>query len=203
MTDIRRISTDIDATTFREAGVIGSLLLDGRTTRLLDLLELTRAVHADWFHDAPAADSRQGDAPTILLAEDSSFFRKQLTGFLQADGYNVLACEDGQVAWDVLCHPGKPCDLIVTDLEMPNLNGFDLARKVRNTPALRHLPIIAVTSLASDENVERGTQAGIDDYHIKLDRDRLMATVTERFRTATPASAGRTEQGTATTGRIS
>jgi two-component system chemotaxis sensor kinase CheA len=193
LTDIRRVSTNIDASTFREAGVIGSLVLDGKATRLLDLIELTRAARPDWVGDAPApaADSRQGDAPTILLAEDSSFFRKQLTSFLQDDGYKVLACEDGQVAWDVLCHSGRMCDLIVTDLEMPHLDGFELASRVRNTPAIRHLPIIAVTSLASDEDVDRGKQVGIDDYHIKLDRESLMATVAERLRSAARTSSAR------------
>ena len=197
LTDIRRISTDLDVSTFREPGVIGSLVLDGHATRMLDLVEMTRTARPDWIdgiaapsapahttdninHDQDRDNENEADyVPTILLAEDSSFFRKQLTGFLQADGYNVLACEDGQVAWDVLCHPGHPCDLIVTDLEMPNLNGFDLAWKVRNTPSLSHLPIIAVTSLASDEDVERGKQVGITEYHIKLDRERLMATVAE------------------------
>lgn len=210
LTDIRRISTDLDASTFRETGVIGSLVLEGRATRMLDLVELTRAARPEWVEgvvstsaskkriekkkqtneDNQNNEDNQDNAenqevmPTILLAEDSSFFRKQLTGFLQADGYNVLACEDGQVAWDVLCHPGHPCDLIVTDLEMPNLNGFDLAWKVRSTPSLKHLPIIAVTSLASDEDIERGKQVGIDEYHIKLDRERLMATVAEYLHVA-------------------
>ncbi|MBN1396156.1 MAG: chemotaxis protein CheW [Pirellulales bacterium] len=188
LTDIRQMSTDIDTTTFQEKGVIGSLVLDNKATRMLDLLELTRSAHAEWIQDIPAEGERVGDAPTILLAEDSSFFRKQLAGFLQAEGYNVLACEDGKVAWDVLCHPGKPCDLIVTDLEMPNLNGFDLAQRVRNTPSLTHIPIIAVTSLASDEDVERGKIVGIDDYHIKLDRERLVATVADYLHAAARTS---------------
>ena len=136
-----------------------------------------------------------------MLAKDSSFFRKQLTSFFQDDGYKVLACEDGQVAWDVLCHSGQMCDLIVTDLEMPHLDGFELASKVRNTPAIRHLPIIAVTSLASDEDVDRGKQVGINDYHIKLDRERLMATVAERLRSASRTANSRDRQETAETGR--
>jgi two-component system chemotaxis sensor kinase CheA len=201
LTDIRRVSTNIDASTFREAGIIGSLVLDGKATRLLDLIELTRAARPDWVGNAPAAESGPSGTATILLAEDSSFFRKQLTDFLQADGYNVLACEDGQVAWDVLCHSGRMCDLIVTDLEMPHLNGFELASKVRNTPAIRHLPIIAVTSLASDEDVDRGKQVGINDYHIKLDRERLMATVAERLRSAARTSSARDRQETAEIGR--
>lgn len=182
LTDIRRISTEIDHTTFREPGVIGSVVLDGAVTRLLDLLELTRTAHPDWFKDAPAVHSHAASGPTILLAEDSGFFRKQLVNYLEADGYKVLACEDGQAAWEALRDKGQAYDLIVTDLEMPHMNGFELARKVKHDPHLRHLPIIAVTSLASEEDIERGRQAGIDEYLIKLDRETLMATIAKRLR---------------------
>ncbi len=184
LTDIREVSTSIDTTTFREPGVIGSLVLDGRATRLLDLCDLTRVARPDWFTVAPiVSESREegGKAPTIILAEDSNFFRKQLTSFLESDGYRVLPCEDGQIAWDLINRPGQVCDAVVTDLEMPNLNGFELARKIRTSSAHRRVPIIAVTSLASDDDVERGKQVGIDDYHIKLDRDLLMATVAKRI----------------------
>ncbi|MEN6459493.1 MAG: chemotaxis protein CheW [Thermoguttaceae bacterium] len=212
LTDIRSVSTDIDTSTFREPGVTGSVVIDGRVTRLLDLLELTRSAHAEWFYETSLSASHEATTPmsphlgssdepskqkTILLAEDSSFFRKQLTGFLEADGYRVLACEDGQVAWDVLCHPGKPCDLIVTDLEMPNLDGFGLTERVRKTPSICHLPIIAVTSLASDEDVEHGRRVGVDEYHVKLDRERLMASVAARLRLA----AQEAEADAETTGR--
>jgi len=213
LTDIRRVSTEIDTTTFREPGVIGSVVIDNRATRLLDLIELTRAARPDWFPppaqvqipvqaqsqsparvpgqtsqatvpNAPVAESRrEGHTPTILLAEDSGFFRKQLVNFLQADGYKVLACEDGEIAWNALNQPGHPeYDLIGTDLDMPHMNGFELAKKVRSAPDVGNLPIIAVTSLANEEDIERGKRAGIDEYLIKLDRDRLMAAVAEHLR---------------------
>ncbi|MEN6452279.1 MAG: chemotaxis protein CheW [Thermoguttaceae bacterium] len=184
LTDIRAVPTEIDATTFREPGVVGSLVLEGKTIRMLDLLELCRVAHPDWFENVSAEQTPIAQAPTILLAEDSGFFRKQMVNLLQADGYNVLACEDGQVAWDTLRQPGQPYDLIVTDLEMPHMNGFDLATKVKGDPNLRRLPIIAVTSLASEDDIERGRRAGIDEYLIKLDRDQLMATIAERLRLA-------------------
>ncbi|MCE5266914.1 MAG: chemotaxis protein CheW [Planctomycetaceae bacterium] len=200
LTDIRAVPTEIDTTSFREPGVVGSLVLEGKTTRLLDLLELCRAAHPDWFEHAPQAETPAAPhAPTILLAEDSGFFRKQLVSFLQADGYNVLACEDGQIAWDALRRPGQPYDLIVTDLEMPHMNGFDLAKRVKSDPSLRRLPIIAVTSLASEEDVERGRKAGIDEYLIKLDRDQLVNTVAERLRLSRLGAV----QPQNTTGRIS
>ena len=119
LADIRDVATNVDTMTFRQPGVMGSMLVDDKTTRLLDLFESTQAAHPGWFAATPLPQTQEsGAAPTIVLAKDSGFFRKQLSGVLTAKGYTVLACEDGQAAWDTLRKPGQPCDLLVTDLEM-------------------------------------------------------------------------------------
>ena len=204
LADIHNLSTNVDTLTFREPGVIGSLLVDGKTTRLLDVFELTRAAHPDWFNEAPVFESPEDKpAPTIVLAEDSNFFRKQLVSYLEADGYHVIGCEDGQVAWDVLQQPGQVCDLLVTDLEMPRMGGLELAEKVKGDPALAHLPIIAVTSLASEEDIERGKRAGVDEYLIKLDRERLQNTVARQLTLAAQTKQVPGQPGQAKTRRAS
>jgi two-component system, chemotaxis family, sensor kinase CheA len=188
LADIRDVTTEIDTTTFREPGVIGSFVVENKAVRLLDIYELTRAARPDWFSDTPAAavvvEATAARAPTIVLAEDSSFFRKQLVSYLEAEQYVVVGCEDGQVAWETLKQPGQEYDLLITDIEMPRLDGFQLSEKVKHDPALRHLPIIAVTSLASEEDMQRGRQVGIDEYLIKLDRERLMELVAQFLRPA-------------------
>ena len=188
--DIRPISTNVDTVTFRESGVIGSLEVDSRATRLLDLYELTRLAHPDWFAEVGSrpSDGAAGAAPDqpadskarILLAEDSGFFRKQVSGFLMEAGFDVVDCEDGQIAWDTLRHRGEEFDIVVTDIEMPNMDGCQFARRIKDDPSLAHLPVIALTSLASEEDMQRGMESGIDDYQVKLDRERLMTSV-ERY----------------------
>jgi two-component system chemotaxis sensor kinase CheA len=175
--DIRAVPTHIDTATFREPGIIGSLVYDRMTVRLVDLHELTRKAHPDWFASQPAPQTSQGAAPRILLAEDSDFFRKQLVGFLESEGYEVHACEDGAVAWNAIQQPGNAFDLVVTDIEMPNMNGLELSRHIRDDARLADLPVIAVTSLAGEDDVERGRQVGITEYHVKLDREKLVASV--------------------------
>jgi two-component system, chemotaxis family, sensor kinase CheA len=182
--DIREVSIAVDSVMLREPGVIGSLVNDGKTVRLLDLFELTRLAHPDWFADHKAAKVRKNQQsgrqnPVILLAEDSTFFRKQVAGFLENDGYEVVACEDGLVAWNTLKSRQKQFDLIITDLEMPNMTGFELSRKIKDDPELGDLPIIALTSLAGEDDMKHGRESGIDDYQIKLDRERLMVSVKE------------------------
>jgi two-component system chemotaxis sensor kinase CheA len=175
--DIHDFDADLDAVLFREPGVIGSAMTAGRVTRLLDVFELTEAAHPEWIEHAKSAVPAGGRLHTILVAEDSDFFRKQLAAFLEKAGHRVIACPDGLAAWNVLQQPPCPIDLLVTDVEMPNLNGFELARRIRGDAGLARLPIIAVTSLASDEDRARGLEAGIGQYHVKLDREQLIVTV--------------------------
>ncbi|MEN6495331.1 MAG: chemotaxis protein CheW [Thermoguttaceae bacterium] len=179
LVDIYEIPVTLDTVMFREPGVLGSTVVDGKTTRLIDLCELTKTVHPQWLEHGETA-SRCGKLATILVAEDSEFFRRQLSSFLETAGYEVVACEDGLVAWNTLQMPDRHVDLVVTDLEMPNVNGLELTRKIKEHPALAHLPVIAVTSLASEEDRRRGQEAGVDEYHVKLDRERLISSV-ERF----------------------
>jgi two-component system chemotaxis sensor kinase CheA len=65
-------------------------------------------------------------------------------------------------------------DLLITDIEMPRMNGLELAKAVRSNNAMSELPIMALTSLASDDDQARGAQAGIDEYQGKLDPSRLV-----------------------------
>jgi len=187
LVDIREVPTNVDTCTFSEPGVIGSVEVNKKAMRLLDLYKLTQVAHPELFAESETIethhvgnvfqDEDDGETPTILVAEDSGFFRKQVTGYLEEAGYEVVDCEDGLIAWNTLQERGGEFDLVVTDVEMPNMDGCQLARHIKDEPTLSHLPIIALTSLASEEDMQRGMEAGIDDYQVKLDRERLMAAV--------------------------
>ena len=120
---------------------------------------------------------REHGPARLLVVEDSAFFRTQLIGMLEAVGYAVVGREDGQAAWELLQRPDEHFDMVVTDIEMPRLDGLGLAQNIRGHAALAHLPIIAVTSLGSDDDVRRGAESGIDAYHVKLEREELLATI--------------------------
>ncbi len=96
---------------------------------------------------------------------------------IEQRGYRVIDCEDGLAAWEQLEGEEIEPDLVVTDIEMPNLNGFELCQRIKESPRWRHLPVIALTSLAGAADVERGIAAGIDDYQIKMDRDKLLVAI--------------------------
>ena len=188
--DIRDITTDVDTVTFREPGVIGSVEVDGKALRLLDTYKLAQIAHPKWFEESdwaaaptPLLRGTGGDTPlTILVAEDSDFFRSQVVGYLEEVGFNVVACEDGLVAWDTLQKMGEQVDAVVTDIEMPNLDGRELTRRIKGSAQLAHLPVIALTSLASEKDARLSMEAGIDDYQIKLDREHLTASLATHLR---------------------
>ncbi len=177
LVDIREISTHIDNVTFREPGVTGSIILDEKVIRLIDVYELAGENNIAEVQETSGASITQNGCKRILLAEDSNFFRQQLCSILEAEGYDVVDCEDGQVAWDTIQQSEEPFDLVVTDIEMPNMDGLELARHIKGDERFRDITIIAVTSLAGDEDMQRGREAGIDEYHVKLDRDELLEAV--------------------------
>ncbi len=123
---------------------------------------------------AAPAQSPHAGKDTVLVAEDSDFFRSQIRRLMEEEGYMVLDAPDGQVAWELLLQHKEEVRLVLTDIEMPNVNGLELTQRIRSDPALAGLPIIAVTTLADEEDVARGRAAGVNHYQIKLDKGHLL-----------------------------
>jgi two-component system chemotaxis sensor kinase CheA len=115
----------------------------------------------------------------VLLAEDSDFFRSQVKRYLSDDGYTVLDAADGELAWQLLQANAGKVDAVVTDIEMPNLTGLGLTQRIRADGRFARLPVIGLTSLAGEDDIAKGKAAGIDDYQVKLDRDRLTASLSD------------------------
>jgi two-component system chemotaxis sensor kinase CheA len=177
--DVIETKAVIDQTTHRQKGIAGSAIIQDRTTLIADLFELVDAVYPEWgaTRESAGPAAAQGRKLTVLLAEDSDFFRAQLKRFLEEDGFAVLEAPDGEAAWELLLKNVNKVQVVVTDIEMPRLTGLGLAQRIRADQRTAHLPIIAVTSLAEDEDVARGKAVGINEYQIKLDRDQLLAGV--------------------------
>lgn len=186
----------------QQQGITGSVVLNGRTTLLIDPEQIAPAprLHASpALTNAPPANVRAAPTPdaspptspdgprqSILLAEDSGFFRQQLYSLLTNAGYAVTACEDGAAAWEVLQADSGAFQMVVTDIEMPRMDGLDLARRIRAHQPTEHLPIIAITTLADEDDFARGREAGINEYQIKLDPEELLRALREFFQPQVP-----------------
>ncbi|OQY49689.1 MAG: hybrid sensor histidine kinase/response regulator [Desulfobacteraceae bacterium 4572_89] len=177
--DAMEVVLDIDASTLKQPAVSGSMIINKHTTLLVEIFELVKILNPEWFdREAQVAAEMAEDGEKILLfAEDSAFFRHQVKKFLEEDGFRVIEAEDGLIAWELLKERVDEIDLVVTDLEMPNMDGFELTKRIKNDPKFSHLKVIALTSLASEAHIEKGKKVGIDEYEIKLDREKLMQVV--------------------------
>jgi two-component system, chemotaxis family, sensor kinase CheA len=178
--DAIEVATEIDGVTLRQPGIMGSVIIGKHTTMLVNVFELVQTLFPDWFESQEVFEAKEGSEtppPTILIAEDSNFFRNQVKGYFTEAGYNVMEGEDGQVAWDLLKENADLISMVVTDIEMPNMNGFELTQIIRKDPRFSSMPVIALTTLAGEEDVARGKAVGINEYHIKLDKEKLMTCV--------------------------
>jgi two-component system chemotaxis sensor kinase CheA len=194
---------EIDQASFSGRGIVGSAIIKGHSTLVLDIEDFAQVVKPEWFTAAkpaaaprtptptaaagpgpalseasPEAESPPAEGPLVLLAEDSTFFRAKVQEILSESGYRVLEARDGQEALDLFTKEEAAIDAVVTDIEMPGLDGYELTKKLREKGT--HIPIIALTSLASDEDRQSGIDAGIDEFQVKLDRDELLSAL-DRF----------------------
>ena len=175
--DAIEFSLDVDGRTLKQAGIMGSAIINDHTTLMVDVYEIVQTLNPQWFEDMEAAKNEKGEAAKILFAEDSNFFRNQVKSYMEDEGYSVIEAEDGAIAWDLLQQHADEISLVVTDIEMPNMNGFELTRRIKGSNAYSHLPVIALTTLAGEEDIEKGRQVGISDYQIKLDREKLVRSI--------------------------
>jgi two-component system, chemotaxis family, sensor kinase CheA len=178
--DVIETRAVIDRQAHQQKGIAGSGIINNRTVLVVDLYDLVETVHPDWVADRTEKNGPRrtdSDKKTVLLAEDSDFFRAQVKKYLEDDAFNVLDAPDGEAAWDLLVNNLEQVKAVVTDVEMPRLNGLGLTARIRADQRTAELPVIAVSSLAGDEDIARGQQAGVTEYQVKLDRDKLLASV--------------------------
>ena len=141
-----------------------------------DLLKSARKAGAPQAR-AAAAEKPEAEAKAILVAEDSITSRMLLKGILESAGYRVKTVMDGLEAFTTL--RAERFDLLVSDVEMPRLNGFDLTARIRADPKLAELPVVLVTALESREDRERGIDVGANAYLVKssFDQSNLLEAV--------------------------
>jgi two-component system chemotaxis sensor kinase CheA len=179
--DAVEVGVNIDDFTLKQTGIAGSMIVNKKTTLMVDIFEFMETLNPHWFQqrqivpEAGSAPAQGGD--NILLVEDSDFFRGQVQKFIEEAGYIVVTAADGQEAWDYMQANPKDVRLVVTDLEMPVMDGFELTEHIRGDERFSHLPVLALTSLAGEEDIARGEEAGIDDYQIKLDKSKLLQSI--------------------------
>jgi two-component system chemotaxis sensor kinase CheA len=169
----------------RVGGVAGATVLGNRQVVLVlnanDLIKLAmRGKRRSVLDTLVVAESAPAERTQreILVVDDSITTRTLEKNILEAAGYAVRLATDGQEALSDIASAGVP-DLIVTDVAMPRMNGFELTRQVKGDEHTGSTPVILVTSLDSDEDKARGIEVGADAYIVKsgFDQDNLLETI--------------------------
>lgn len=178
--DVRALNVMIDKDTIKSKGILGTAMVDEKITIFIDIYTIIEMVDPDNFKNINK-NAKQNKKKKVLLAEDTPFFRSLVSGYITSAGYECIAKNDGLEAYEYLLANYKSIDIIVSDIQMPKMNGFELVKKIKTTEELAHFKVIALTSLDNPENIQQGKEAGFDDYQIKVDKEKLLESINKHL----------------------
>lgn len=174
---------------FSHDSVNGVVRFEDRIVFLLDMEHILATMNPSLslanYADQVDADPRAGEGRRVLIADDSSVIRKTIANSLKASGYEVLQATCGREAWELLADWKKQSaetempinsfiDLVISDIEMPEMDGHELTRRIKSDQVLQKLPVLLFSSLISDVVREAGIKAGADDQLSKPDLPELV-----------------------------
>ncbi len=167
-------------------GLIGSAVIAGKATDVIDAGYFLTQAFSDWFGAADSAiafDDGGSGRRKVLLIDDSPFFRNLLTPLLSVAGWQVTTLESAEEALEMR-DSGLDFDVIISDIEMPGMSGFDFAGEVRKGGAWENVPLVALSAHATSADFERGRTAGFNDYVAKFDREGLVSSLAQTVASA-------------------
>ncbi len=157
-------------------GILGSAVIKTKATEVVDIGHFLPQAFEDWFQRKET--SQEVTTRSLLFVDDAPFFRNMLGPVLKAAGYSVTLAESAKEAIRYF-EEGRKFDVVVSDIEMPEMSGFEFAEALKRSPRLKHIPILALSASCTPASIERGRQAGFDDYIAKFDRAGLIAALKE------------------------
>lgn len=168
--DTPAIDLQLDEQAYRADGVLGSALIKGQIAIFLDFFRLIKM----WeLKDGPPRTALPGPArKRILVVEDTEFFRRLVKSYLESEGHEVLVAVSGQDGTEKLL--GGSFDLVVSDIEMPVMDGLAFARRVRQDSRYDRLPMLALSSLSGESDRQCALASGFDAYEVKLNRQEFL-----------------------------
>ncbi|MDX1738250.1 MAG: response regulator, partial [Alphaproteobacteria bacterium] len=159
-------------------GMVGSAIINGSATEVIDTGYYLTQAFSDWFGPENEQTRVGTKKRKVLLVDDSAFFRNLLSPILSVAGYDVTTAKSADDAL-AICEAGQDFDIIVSDIEMPGMNGFELCNTIRNETRWADIPVVAMTSHTSPGDLEHGREVGFTDYVAKHDRDGLLQALAE------------------------
>jgi len=162
-------------------GQIGTSVINGKATEVIDVAYYIEKAFGSLGNSISGAEEGSANQKSnILLVDDSTFFLNMMRPLLNAAGYNVTVVSNAEEAL-MLRENGYDFDLIVSDIEMPEMDGFSFVEKIREEGAWQSKPVLALSSHADPQSFERGRDVGFTDFVAKADRDLLLETINEQI----------------------
>ena len=178
--DVFTASSDLIKANGDKNFILGTLIDSNKVLVVVDVFAVLSAFVTKWMGQKDAEGDKMGlrSRFRIMVTEDSAVFRSQFRQILTDAGYSVETYEDGQLGYDALSRsrPGRYA-LLLSDIEMPNLTGLELAKKVRTTEAYKGVPMVAVSTRCADSDVKAGMEAGFTKYLAKLNAEEVIGAV--------------------------
>jgi two-component system chemotaxis sensor kinase CheA len=185
--DIVEDLLNIDMKSDKE-GLLGTAVIAGRATNVIDVAHYLAQAFGSWSGAETTGDlSADDQRRRLLLVEDNPFFRNMLHPVLSAAGYKVVTAENADAALKLRA-AGQKFDVIVSDIEMPGMDGFEFVEACRSDTRWQETPVLALSSHANPEHFERGREAGFTDYISKNNRDALLSALSETLSIAGDAA---------------
>ena len=173
--DVIWANVSINRENISEQGILGTAVINGDMAVFIDVYGLFEKAEPAIYTPKLSGGAAVLSGKRILLVEDAEVFRVVESQYLRAFGCDVHVVPDGEAAWERLNTTSY--DMLLTDLDMPGMDGFELARRVRQSDRLKGLPVVALSSFGMREIVRKTEEIGVDAFERKLDRDHLQATL--------------------------
>lgn len=164
-------------------GVVGSAVINGKASEVIDVTYFLGKAFPDWLasKDMSIEAGVSRGSERLLIVDDSDFFRNMLRPILKVAGYNVTAVNCAEAALKLM-ESGAMFDFIISDIEMPDMSGHEFARAIRENSKWEDVKLIALSALTSEKDINRGFEAGFDDYVAKFDKDTLLRSLSQQFK---------------------
>ena len=171
---------NLDSPPINENAILGITTIREKITFLVDLFSLAEQVSPERFKRAELDGKPEKDR--LLVVEDTPFFRDLEKTYFESVGFRVTLANNGQEALELLLERPNYYNLVVSDIVMPVMDGYELVKTIKSSEKLGHIPVIALTSFTEEESREKALSAGFDGYAIKTNKENILRSV-EQFLT--------------------